>query len=475
MQLGTADPGTGGRLLLFLADGLLLTAIAWGLRETVRQLSAARAEAELEHGRTALLQDLTARLASQSDAATIAHDVLTRSSELVGCDRGWIVVEDGSGIRVLGALDATGAHSSVGDDTVAATLAARAIMGGEELWIEAGTEAHDRLVAEHPAGFGASAAIAAVPLVRGDGSPFGALLLGWRTDHAFKPANRDLKRAVARITAQALERAELYAKQAEELKDLAQRDEVREAYFAVLSHELRTPVTTIFGASALLARSLDREEAAALVVDIGDEAERLRRIVDDLMVLSRSERGSIEVAPEPMLLQRAVKDILDDIGRRYRHADLRYDAPAWMSAVVADPTALVQVVHNLVTNAIKYAGNDGPIEVSIHEDPGSAVITVEDRGPGLGEQPAEVFGLFHRADHTKKRASGTGIGLYVARELVRAMGGEIGGSNRAGGGASFRFTLPLAEAAGLDGDVDEAARGAAMAPMDDVVEVVLAP
>jgi two-component system, OmpR family, sensor histidine kinase KdpD len=85
-------------------------------------------------------------------------------------------------------------------------------------------------------------------------------------------------------------------------------------------------------------------------------------------------------------------------------------------------------------------------------------VSVADNGPGLGDDSERVFELFHRAAHTRKRASGTGIGLYVARELVRAMGGEVTGSNRPEGGALFRFTLPLAETADQDdpGEVDMA-------------------
>ncbi len=454
-QVGISDPETGGRLALFLADGFLLSALAGTLREVMRQLTASRGEADLEHGRTVLLQDLTARVASETEPAAIARAVIERSSALVGCDRAWVFVDHEGTPTVLGVLDHPGTVRSGDEDAAAATAAGHAIGAGEELWVQGGTDEHARLVAGEAPGFARFAAIAVVPMARGDGRPFGALLLGWHTPHEFRPANRDLKRAIARITAQALERADLYALQAARIEDLAEREEVREAFLAVLSHELRTPVTTIFGASALLARAADDD--TGLLADIQDEAERLRRIVDDLLVLSRSERGAIQVAPEPMLLQRTVRGIVEDIGRRYPAAELRFDAPKFLPTAEADPTALVQVVHNLVTNAIKYAGQDGPIEVTIEEAGAMAAVSVTDHGPGLGAEPEQVFALFHRAAHTRKRASGTGIGLYVARDLVRAMGGEISGSNRPGGGAMFRFTLPLEEGAGSESSEEAAA------------------
>jgi two-component system sensor histidine kinase KdpD len=447
LTFGIADSEDAGRLVLYFIDGILLSAIAGALRSSMRQLAMSRAQADLEHGRTQLLQDLTARVASEPDESAIAHHVLVRSSQLVGCNRGWIVVEDTAdpaGVRVLGALDPEGLRDFVAADATAAALASRAIAGGEELWIDAGSPEHDRLVVEHPAGFGASAAIAVVPLRRATGESFGALLLGWSEDHPFKAANRDLKRAVARITAQSLERAELAAAQAARISDLAEREVVRDAFLAVLSHELRTPVTTIIGASDLLRRTAVQDDRG-LLVDIQEEAERLRRIVDDLLVLSRSERGAIELSPEPILLQHVVGTIVQDLGRRYPGADLRLEAPAFLPAALADATALVQVVHNLVTNAIKYAGGDGPIEITIEHEANSVGITIADHGPGLGEDPDAVFVLFHRARHTATRAAGTGIGLYVARELVHAMGGGISGVNRPEGGATFHFTLPLAE------------------------------
>ena len=447
MTTGITNPEDAGRLVLYLIDGILVSGIAGALRSSMRQLAASRAQADLEHGRTSLLQDLTAGLASETEANAIARNVLVRSSQLVGCDRGWIVVEDATqvaGVRVLSALEHGAPRESVAADDAAAALASRAIAGGEELWIDAGSPEHNRLVAQYPAGFGASAAIAVVPLQRASGESFGALLLGWSRDHEFKPANRDLKRAVARITAQSLERAELAAAQEARIADLAERELVRDAFLAVLSHELRTPVTTIIGASDLLRRTAVQDDSG-LLVDIQEEAERLRRIVDDLLVLSRSERGAIELSPEPILVQRVIGSIVTDLGRRYPGADLRFDAPAFLPAAMADSTALVQVVHNLVTNAIKYAGVDGPIEVTIELVDDALSISVADHGPGLGTEPDAVFLLFHRASHTATRAAGTGIGLYVARELVHAMGGEISGTNRPDGGASFRFTLPLAE------------------------------
>src|SRR3954449_3770217 len=455
MQVGIADPKAGANLVLFTFDGLALSWLAGTLRESFRSLSISRAQADLEHARTARLQDVTAQAAAELDPAAIAAAVLGRSSELVGCDRGWIVVDGGGGkLEVLGALHGPATTAPADDDSAATALAARTIADGSERWFQAGSPDHEDMSPELLSGLDANTALAVVPLRRANASVFGALIFAWSADHELRPANRDLKRAIAGITGQALERARLSAEQAEQIAVLADREVVRDAFLAVLSHELRTPVTTIYGASALLMRQQSPTDGAGLAHDIHDEAERLRRIVDDLLVLSRSERGAIEVSPEPVLVQRTVSEVVGRIRRRHPEAVINIAADEHQEAALADPTALNQVVTNLVTNAVKYAGDAGPIDVSVRQRSTDVLVTVDDRGPGLGDAPESVFQLFHRAEHTKRTASGSGIGLYVARELVHAMGGEISGGNRADGGATFSFTLPLEDPSPTPGRAD---------------------
>ena len=217
-----------------------------------------------------------------------------------------------------------------------------------------------------------------------------------------------------------------------------------EAFLAVMSHELRTPVTSIYGTAALLARDPYRDELPDLVRDMQDEAERLRRIIDDLLVLSGVDRGHIPLSPEPLLIQHAVPEVLSDANRRFPAVTFEKELPANVPPVVADTTALRQVLYNLVSNAAKYAGEDGPVTITA-EDLGRTVeVSVLDRGPGVGDDPNALFELFYRSPHTAQRASGTGIGLYVASQLSRAMDATITASNREGGGAAFRVRLPKA-------------------------------
>jgi signal transduction histidine kinase len=217
-----------------------------------------------------------------------------------------------------------------------------------------------------------------------------------------------------------------------------------EAFLAVMSHELRTPVTSIYGTAALLARDPGRPDLPDLLRDVQDEAERLRRIIDDLLVLSGVDRGHIPLSPEPVLIQHAVPEVIEDARRRYPDVTFEGDIPAALSPVIADATALRQVLYNLVSNAAKYAGRDGPVTIAAVDRETVVEVAVLDEGPGVGPEPGALFELFYRSPHTAPRASGTGIGLYVASQLSRAMGAGIGAANREGGGAVFTLTLPKA-------------------------------
>jgi PAS domain S-box-containing protein len=217
-----------------------------------------------------------------------------------------------------------------------------------------------------------------------------------------------------------------------------------EAFLAVMSHELRTPITSIYGTATILAKDPRRPDVAELVADMQDEAERLRRITDDLMVLSGVERGVLQLSPEPVVLQHAIADTVSDVRRRFPGVDIVMELPPSPPPVIADTTALRQVLYNLLTNAAKYAGRDGPITIAVTAGDRSALVEILDEGPGPGDDPAALFGLFYRSPHTAKRASGTGIGLYVASALLQAMGSTIQAAHRDARGAIFRFRLPYA-------------------------------
>ena len=231
---------------------------------------------------------------------------------------------------------------------------------------------------------------------------------------------------------------------------LEHRQALRDAFVGVMSHELRTPVTTIYGAVKLLVKWPRRPDLESLLADIEEEADRLQRITEDLLVLSRAEHGLVEVRPEPVLLQRLVTGIVTDIGRRFPTATVNHEIPAGLPPISADPGAVRQVLDNLLANAAKYGGG-APIDLIAMQDGAFARIEVVDTGPGIPEgEHDRIFELFYRSPSNERRASGTGIGLFVVRQLVEAMGGTVVAQDVRPRGLRFVIRLPLDPAHATD-------------------------
>jgi K+-sensing histidine kinase KdpD len=221
---------------------------------------------------------------------------------------------------------------------------------------------------------------------------------------------------------------------------------LREAFLGLLSHELRTPVTTIYGGAAVLTRPgghLDTATAGEVLGDIASEADRLYRLVEDLLVLARFDEG-FEVGADPVLLQRVVPAVVDQERGRWPAVTIDIDIAPDLPAVSADETSTVQVLRNLLSNASKYSGAGSRIQVVVRERPEGVSVQVLDQGPGIDPDEADhLFDAFYRSPTTATLAGGAGIGLYVSRRLIDAMGGRIWAAPRAGRGSEFAFALPL--------------------------------
>jgi PAS domain S-box-containing protein len=228
-----------------------------------------------------------------------------------------------------------------------------------------------------------------------------------------------------------------------DITDRKEAEEFREAFTGILSHELRTPVTAIYAASTLLRRSgIDEAQRQELLDDIGQEAERLRHLVEDLVVLAKAERGTIHIHTEPVLLQHLVPKVCAQ--EQARCPDRRIDVSVAGSLPVAraEEAFVAQVVRGLLGNATKFSPPGTPISVVVDAQDRAPRVRVMDEGPGV--EPAEadrLFELFYRSERTA-RIAGSGIGLFVAHRLVESMGGEIWARPRDGGlGAEFGFRL----------------------------------
>ena len=224
------------------------------------------------------------------------------------------------------------------------------------------------------------------------------------------------------------------------------REAVRETFIGVLSHELRTPVTTIFGGAKLLARensTLDEETRRGIFQDIHEEAERLQRLVEDVVALNRFGEAVGEVGWEPVLLQRLLPRVVQSEDGRWPGVEFKLAIESGLPTVSADPTYVEQVVRNMVSNAAKYGGINSTVQVEAVRGDGEVMVRVLDDGPGFPiEERERLFELFYRSAKTASAAGGAGIGLFVCARLVAAMGGRTWAALRDAGGAEFGFALP---------------------------------
>jgi PAS domain S-box-containing protein len=224
-------------------------------------------------------------------------------------------------------------------------------------------------------------------------------------------------------------------------------NDIRERFIGVLSHELRTPITAIYGGTqVLLARAgkLDPATQSELLTDIAGEAERLQRMIENLLVLARVEGGSEVADPGPVLLHRVLPEVVAREGSLWPAMRITTDLPASLPLVVGDEASLSLVLRNLISNVGKYAGPDAAVQVTVSVEPGGEVcVRVLDDGPGVeADESDRIFELYFRSKATHA-VPGSGIGLFVCRQLVAAMGGRMWARSRPEGGAEFGFALPV--------------------------------
>lgn len=227
--------------------------------------------------------------------------------------------------------------------------------------------------------------------------------------------------------------------------DRAAASTLREAFIGVLSHELRTPITSIYGGSQLLLNEdLSADSRAQVLAAIASEAEQLHRRVEDFLAIVRVERGASRPEREPIPLGRLIRQAVAAEIRRSgeRVFDVRIEAD--LPPVTGDEAQVAQVLRNLVGNAATGSPAGAPVEIEATRRGRSVETRIRDRSNLAQPAPDDAFSLSYRqgggvGGHTP----GSGLGLYVARALVEANGGRIGLRTRRGGGTEVTFTLPI--------------------------------
>jgi K+-sensing histidine kinase KdpD len=278
----------------------------------------------------------------------------------------------------------------------------------------------------------------AIPIVR-RGLGIGLLEIDSTLPAAFEESDVELLTTIVRALAGPVELAGRYA-------DERRANALREAFIGVISHELRTPITTIYGLSKMLRQRLDtlapdvRNQA---IEDVEAEADRLYRLVEDLLVLSRAERGRVEISSDPIVIAHVLRRAIEAEAARWptREFGLQVDGP--LALVLGEETYIEQILRNLLTNAAKYSQTSTAVQVTAGTEDGEVVVRVLDEGIGIPAESDQLFELFYRSPNASRQAAGAGIGLFVCRQLIEAMGGRIWARNRETGGAEVGFALPV--------------------------------
>jgi two-component system sensor histidine kinase KdpD len=259
------------------------------------------------------------------------------------------------------------------------------------------------------------------------------------------PEQRQTLSAFANHAALALERGSL-VEQAREAELLQATEKLQTALLNSISHDLRTPLVSVTGALTSLDEQsdlLNEEQRKNLVVTARGEAERLNRLVGNLLSMTRIESGAIQLRREPGDIEDVIGTALEQLGKRVAGHEVRVSVPRGFPLVQMDFTLIVQVVVNLLENALKYSAAGSPIEVTASLAGGNARLEVADRGVGIPpEDLARVFDKFYRVQRPES-VGGTGLGLSISKGIVEAHHGSIGARGREGGGAILSVELPL--------------------------------
>jgi two-component system sensor histidine kinase KdpD len=270
---------------------------------------------------------------------------------------------------------------------------------------------------------------------------------GERGDPLLKPDERRLLDALMDQAAVAIERVRLSV-QMDEARVAAEAERLRGALLTSLSHDLKTPLTSILGAANSLREYGDLFDAgtrAELVLTIEDEAGRMSRFVANLLDMTRLEAGAIELRREPADLAEIIGSAVHRVKALVAGFTLRYDIEKELPLLDLDVLLMEQVLINLLDNASKYAPSGSTITIAARRERSRVLLQVIDEGPGIPEDRlTSIFDKFHRVDRSDRQRAGTGLGLAICRGFVEAMGGAITAANRADRtGAIFTVELPI--------------------------------
>jgi len=282
-----------------------------------------------------------------------------------------------------------------------------------------------------------------LPMIASSG-PVGVVgILPENPNEPFETEQVHLLETFANQTAMAMERV-ILAQEAQRERLSAEKQSLRNVFLSSVSHDLRTPLATISGAADTLLRKgehLAEGKREELVRTIHGEAERLNHIVRNVLNMTRLESGVIQVNKDWQSMEEITGAVIERLSERLKDHPLSLMIPDNLPLIPFDPLLVEQVLTNLLENALQHTPPGTPVELVARMQKAGVLIEIADRGPGI---PADLEErIFEKFTRGKSPGGGVGLGLSICRVIVEAHGGRIWAENRPGGGAVFRFTLPL--------------------------------
>jgi two-component system sensor histidine kinase KdpD len=396
----------------------LMIAISGGVM--FARLREARALADRRAADATLLQALTVELIQNAEASVTLRSALVQLTDTLGL----------RGVCLLTVAGADQLLARAGESEHAERVAHDLLDGGE-------ANPAGRLVALREPG-----KPAAFP-IRTTETAFGFLVAD-PGDRSLGPDREKFLESFTGVIALALTRARLGEERVRRVA-LEETDHLRTVLLQSVSHDLRTPLTTIKAtAAALRDDDVDPARRRQLLTDVEQEVDRLTHLVSNLLDLSRIESGSLQLDRQPVPLDDLVDDAIAAAGQAIAAGRLEVDLPVTGVILDADETLLRQVLVNLLQNASRYAPDGAPVRVEASADGDGVEIRVVDHGPGVPEpERLRIFEPYNRA-RPGLRGNGSGLGLAISRGFVAAHGGSLGIRTTPGGGATFVVTLPTA-------------------------------
>ena len=264
---------------------------------------------------------------------------------------------------------------------------------------------------------------------------------------AFSEDEVELVALLGRLVATAVQNIRAYEAERRRVEELARLSQLRADFVSLVSHELRSPMAAVIGASRTLQdrwRMLSADQRESFLALIGDETSRLAELVGDVLDTSRIEAGTFSYRFDEVDLGRIVDEAVEAAVLAQQEVPVVASVRGALPAIRGDRARLRQVIGNLIENAVKYSPEGGEVRVSAVAANGAVQIAVRDTGPGIPrEQQRRIFEKFGRVDVPGASKPGTGLGLFIARSIAEAHGGSLDVNSGAEPGSTFTLSLPV--------------------------------